>query len=250
MRLGFAGTPAFAATALQALIAAKHEVTQVLTQPDRPAGRGLKLQASAVKSLASQHGLPVMQPAGLRLDGRFAADAHAARAALQAAAPDVMVVAAYGLLLPPWLLELPRWGCLNIHASLLPRWRGAAPIQRAIEAGDSTTGISIMQMDDGLDTGDVLLARTAADRRRRHQRDPARQAGGIGGSADRRSARSPWRRRARRHAAKRRRRDLRPQDRQARGRARLARQRQPCWSAGCAPSTRFPARRSTIAAPR
>jgi methionyl-tRNA formyltransferase len=159
MRLGFAGTPAFAATALQALIAAKHEVMQVLTQPDRPAGRGLKLQASAVKSLASQHGLTVMQPAGLRLDGRFAADAHAARDALQAATPDVMVVAAYGLLLPPWLLELPRWGCLNIHASLLPRWRGAAPIQRAIEAGDSTTGISIMQMDDGLDTGDVLLAR-------------------------------------------------------------------------------------------
>ncbi|HEY6354644.1 MAG TPA: methionyl-tRNA formyltransferase, partial [Burkholderiaceae bacterium] len=167
MRLGFAGTPAFAATALQALIAAKHEVTQVLTQPDRPAGRGLKLRASAVKALASQHGLTVMQPAGLRLAGRFAAEAQATCAALQDAALDVMVVAAYGLLLPPWVLELPRWGCLNIHASLLPRWRGAAPIQRAIEAGDSATGISIMQMDAGLDTGDVLLARslpiTAAD---------------------------------------------------------------------------------------
>ncbi len=118
-----------------------------------------------------------MQPAGLRLDGRFATDAQAARAALQAAAPDVMVVAAYGLLLPPWVLELPRWGCLNIHASLLPRWRGAAPIQRAIEAGDSATGISIMQMDDGLDTGDVLLARSLPIDRRRHQREPARQAG-------------------------------------------------------------------------
>ena len=160
MRLAFAGTPAFAATALQALIAAGHDVTQVLTQPDRPAGRGLKLQASAVKALASQQGLALLQPAGLRLDGRYGADAQAARDALQAAAPDVMVVAAYGLLLPPWLLELPRRGCLNIHASLLPRWRGAAPIQRAIEAGDSATGISIMQMDAGLDTGGVVLARS------------------------------------------------------------------------------------------
>jgi methionyl-tRNA formyltransferase len=160
MRLAFAGTPAFAATALQALVAAGHDVTQVLTQPDRPAGRGLKLQASAVKTLASQLGLALLQPAGLRLDGRFASDAQATRHALQAAAPDVMVVAAYGLLLPQWVLELPRLGCLNIHASLLPRWRGAAPIQRAIEAGDSATGISIMQMDAGLDTGGVLLTRS------------------------------------------------------------------------------------------
>ena len=160
MRLAFAGTPAFAATALQAIIAASHDVTQVLTQPDRPAGRGLRLQASAVKALASHHKLPLLQPGGLRLEGRFAGDAQAARHALQAAAPDVMVVAAYGLLLPQWLLELPRLGCLNIHASLLPRWRGAAPIQRAIEAGDSVTGISIMQMDAGLDTGGVLLARS------------------------------------------------------------------------------------------
>ena len=160
MRLAFAGTPPFAATALQAIIAAGHDVTQVLTQPDRPAGRGLKLHASAVKILAAQHNLAIVQPAGLRLDGRFAADAQAARSALQAAALDVMVVAAYGLLLPQWVLDLPRRGCLNIHASLLPRWRGAAPIQRAIEAGDAETGISIMQMDAGLDTGDVLLARS------------------------------------------------------------------------------------------
>ncbi|HSW26129.1 MAG TPA: methionyl-tRNA formyltransferase, partial [Burkholderiaceae bacterium] len=160
MRLAFAGTPAFAATALQAIVAAGHDVTQVLTQPDRPAGRGLKLQASAVKNLASQQALALLQPAGLRLDGRFATDAQVAHDALRAAAPDVIVVAAYGLLLPPWLLELPRLGCLNIHASVLPRWRGAAPIQRAIEAGDSATGISIMQMDAGLDTGGVLLARS------------------------------------------------------------------------------------------
>ncbi|HEY6512075.1 MAG TPA: methionyl-tRNA formyltransferase [Burkholderiaceae bacterium] len=160
MRLAFAGTPEFAATALQAIIVAGHDVTLVLTQPDRPAGRGMKLQASAVKTLASHHGLALLQPAGLRLDGRFASAAQATRRALQAVAPDAMVVAAYGLLLPPWLLELPRLGCLNIHASLLPRWRGAAPIQRALEAGDSTTGISIMQMDTGLDTGGVLLARS------------------------------------------------------------------------------------------
>jgi methionyl-tRNA formyltransferase len=160
LRLAFAGTPAFAAIALRAIAAAGHQVALVLTQPDRPAGRGLKLQASAVKIVASQHGLPVMQPAGLRLDGRFADDARAAQVALQTSVPDVMVVAAYGLLLPQWLLELPRLGCLNIHASLLPRWRGAAPIARAIEAGDSITGISIMQMDAGLDTGDVLLTRS------------------------------------------------------------------------------------------
>jgi methionyl-tRNA formyltransferase len=162
MRLAFAGTPAFAARALQAILAAGHEVSCVLTQPDRPAGRGLRLQASAVKALASQHGLRVLQPEGLRLDGRFAADARATQAALQSAALDVLVVAAYGLLLPPWLLELPRWGCLNIHASLLPRWRGAAPIQRALEAGDTQTGITIMQMDAGLDTGGVRLSRPLA----------------------------------------------------------------------------------------
>ncbi len=157
MRVGFAGTPAFAAAALAAICAAGYTVPVVLTQPDRPAGRGLKLQASVVKQFAQSHGLAVLQPQGLKLDGRYAADAQAARQVLQAAVPDVLVVAAYGLILPPWLLELPRLGCLNIHASLLPRWRGAAPIQRAIEAGDAVTGITIMQMDAGLDTGDMLL---------------------------------------------------------------------------------------------
>ncbi len=157
LRVAFAGTPAFAATALAAVHAAGHVVPLVLTQPDRPAGRGLKLQASAVKQLALQQGLPVAQPQGLKLDGRFAADAQAAREALRAARPEVIVVAAYGLILPPWLLELPPLGCLNIHASLLPRWRGAAPVQRAIEAGDAQTGVTIMQMDAGLDTGNMLL---------------------------------------------------------------------------------------------
>ena len=157
LRVAFAGTPAFAATALAAIRAAGHTLPLVLTQPDRPAGRGLKLQPSPVKQWALQHGLPVAQPQGLKLDGRFADDAASARAALQAAGPDVIVVAAYGLILPRWLLELPRLGCLNIHASLLPRWRGAAPIQRAIEAGDAETGITIMQMDAGLDTGAMLL---------------------------------------------------------------------------------------------
>jgi len=158
LRVGFAGTPEFASTALQQLIAAGYTVPLVLTQPDRPAGRGMKLQASAVKQLALQHGLPVGQPRSLRLDGKFPEDAAAARDALQAARLDVLVVAAYGLILPPWVLDLPRLGCLNIHGSLLPRWRGAAPVQRAIEAGDAQTGICIMQMDAGLDTGDVLCA--------------------------------------------------------------------------------------------
>ncbi|XHS78907.1 methionyl-tRNA formyltransferase [Burkholderiaceae bacterium UC74_6] len=157
MRVVFAGTPEFAAVALAALIEAGHEVPLVLTQPDRPAGRGMKLQASPVKQLALQHGIPVAQPQGLKLDGKYAADAAAAREALLAARPEVMVVAAYGLILPQWVLDLPRRGCLNIHASLLPRWRGAAPIHRAIEAGDAQTGITIMQMDAGLDTGDMLL---------------------------------------------------------------------------------------------
>ena len=162
MKVAFAGTPEFARVALTALHAAGHAVPLVLTQPDRPAGRGLKLQASAVKQYAQIHGLPLAQPRSLRLDGRFADDAAAARAALERAAPDVMVVAAYGLILPPWVLALPRHGCLNIHGSLLPRWRGAAPIQRAIEAGDAETGITIMQMDAGLDTGAMLLAERMA----------------------------------------------------------------------------------------
>ena len=157
MRVAFAGTPEFARAALAAVHGAGHDVVLVLTQPDRPAGRGLKLQASPVKQYAQTHGLPLAQPRSLRLDGKYPDDAAAAHAALRQAAPEVMVVAAYGLILPPWVLALPRHGCLNIHGSLLPRWRGAAPIQRAIEAGDAATGITIMQMDAGLDTGAMLL---------------------------------------------------------------------------------------------
>ena len=157
LRVAFAGTPEFAAVALEAILAAGHTVPLVLTQPDRPAGRGMKLQASPVKQLAQQHALPVAQPHSLKLDGKYTDEAAAARDALLAAQPDVMVVAAYGLILPQWTLDLPRLGCLNIHGSLLPRWRGAAPIHRAIEAGDAQTGITIMQMDAGLDTGDMLL---------------------------------------------------------------------------------------------
>ena len=157
MRILFAGTPEFAAVALQHLIQAGHTICGVLTQPDRPAGRGMKLQASAVKTLALQHHIAVEQPRSLRLDGKYPEDALAAQKFLQATQADAMVVAAYGLILPQWVLDMPRLGCLNIHASLLPRWRGAAPIHRAIEAGDSHTGVVIMQMDAGLDTGDMLL---------------------------------------------------------------------------------------------
>jgi methionyl-tRNA formyltransferase len=157
MRIAYAGTPEFARVALEALHAAGHEVVRVLTQPDRPAGRGLKLQPSPVKQFALAQGLPLAQPRSLRLDGRFPDEAAAARTLLAADAPDLMVVAAYGLILPRWVLEQPRHGCLNIHGSLLPRWRGAAPIQRAIEAGDAATGITIMQMDEGLDTGAMRL---------------------------------------------------------------------------------------------
>ena len=151
MKIVFAGTPDFAASALAAIIAAGHEVLAVLTQPDRPKGRGMKLTPSPVKTLALQHGLPVWQPEHLK-----DADTQQQLRDLQA---DVMVVAAYGLILPATVLNIPTYGCLNIHASLLPRWRGAAPIQRAIEAGDSESGVCIMQMDVGLDTGDVLLTR-------------------------------------------------------------------------------------------
>src|SRR5690606_1725060 len=159
MRLVFAGTPEFARVALDALLAAGHEIPLVLTQPDRPAGRGLKLTPSPVKQAALAAGIPVAQPRSLRLDGRYPDEAAQARAQLEQVAADVMVVAAYGLILPAWTLQLPPRGCLNIHASLLPRWRGAAPIQRAIEAGDAETGVTIMQMDEGLDTGDMLLER-------------------------------------------------------------------------------------------
>ena len=157
MRVVFAGTPEFARVALDALVRAGFTVPLVLTQPDRPAGRGMKLQASAVKQAALAHGIPVAQPRSLKLDGKYPDDAAAARQALIDARADVMVVAAYGLILPQWVLDMPRLGCLNIHGSLLPRWRGAAPIHRAIEAGDTETGITIMQMDAGLDTGDMLL---------------------------------------------------------------------------------------------
>ena len=157
MRAGFAGTPEFARLALQAMLQAGFDVPLVLTQPDRPAGRGLKLTPSPVKQLALERDIPVLQPRSLRLDGRYPDDAQQARTAIDAARLDVLVVAAYGLILPAWVLKTPRLGCLNIHGSLLPRWRGAAPIQRAIEAGDPLTGITIMQMDEGLDTGDMLL---------------------------------------------------------------------------------------------
>ncbi len=148
LRVVFAGTPDFAASSLAAVLDSEHEVVAVYTQPDRPAGRGRKLTPSPVKQLAQEHGLPVVQPASLK-----DADDQAELAALNA---DVMVVVAYGLLLPQAVLDTPRLGCINVHASLLPRWRGAAPIQRAIEAGDSVSGVTIMQMDAGLDTGSML----------------------------------------------------------------------------------------------
>ncbi|MFN8754283.1 MAG: methionyl-tRNA formyltransferase [Burkholderiales bacterium] len=154
MKLIFAGTPPFAAAALSALHDAGHEVALVLTQPDRPAGRGMKLTASAVALPAGSLGLPTLKPVSLKDD--------AIQAALRQVNADVMVVAAYGLLLPKAVLDIPRHGCINIHASLLPRWRGAAPIQRAIEAGDGETGIDIMQMEVGLDTGPVLHERRIA----------------------------------------------------------------------------------------
>ena len=162
MRVAFAGTPEFARVALAALRAAGFDVVLALTQPDRPAGRGMKLQASPVKALAVDADIAVEQPRSLKLDGKFPGDALAAQQRLTAARPDVIVVAAYGLMLPAWVLGLPRMGCLNIHASLLPRWRGAAPIHRAIEAGDVQTGVTIMQMDAGLDTGAMLLAEPVA----------------------------------------------------------------------------------------
>ena len=160
MRVIFAGTPEFARVALAHLHEAGFDIPLVLTQPDRPAGRGMKLQASAVKQWAQAHHIPVAQPRSLRMDGKYPEDAAAARAAIETARADVMVVAAYGLILPQWVLDLPRLGCLNIHGSVLPRWRGAAPIHRAIEAGDAETGVTIMQMDAGLDTGDKLLVQT------------------------------------------------------------------------------------------
>ncbi len=182
MKIVFAGTPAFARVALEQLHAAGFEIALVLTQPDRPAGRGMKLLASPVKQFALAHGISVAQPRSLRLDGKFPDDAAVAQVALHAAQADAMVVAAYGLILPQWVLDLMRGapaaaslaaqgrtagppqglGCLNIHASLLPRWRGAAPIHRAIEAGDAETGVTLMQMDAGLDTGGMLCVEKMA----------------------------------------------------------------------------------------
>jgi methionyl-tRNA formyltransferase len=154
MRIVFAGTPEFAVPPLAALCASRHEVVGVLTQPDRPAGRGRKLATSAVKNFALQQGLPIAQPQTLR--------STEGRESLVHWQPDVLVVVAYGLILPVEVLSMPRFGCLNIHASLLPRWRGAAPIQRAILAGDEYTGVTLMQMDAGLDTGPMLLQRRVA----------------------------------------------------------------------------------------
>lgn len=148
LRIIFAGTPDFAARHLDTLLSSRHQVVGVFTQPDRPAGRGNKLTPSPVKELALNHQLPVFQPASLRPEEnqRLVADLKA----------DVMVVVAYGLILPQAVLDMPRLGCINVHGSLLPRWRGAAPIQRALWAGDAETGVTIMQMDAGLDTGDML----------------------------------------------------------------------------------------------
>ncbi|HTN30722.1 MAG TPA: methionyl-tRNA formyltransferase [Pseudomonas sp.] len=149
MRIVFAGTPEFAAQHLQALLEAGRQVVAVYTQPDRPAGRGQKLMPSPVKQLAVEHGIPVFQPQTLR--------DPAAQAELAALQPELMVVVAYGLILPQVVLDIPRLGCINSHASLLPRWRGAAPIQRAVEAGDAESGVTVMQMEAGLDTGPMLL---------------------------------------------------------------------------------------------
>jgi methionyl-tRNA formyltransferase len=151
LRIAFAGTPQFALPALRALLSSQHQVVGVLTQPDRPAGRGRELRASPIKLLAAEHHLPVAQPETLKT--------AEGRAALHGWSPDLLVVVAYGLILPPAVLLMPRMGCLNIHGSVLPRWRGAAPIQRAVLAGDAETGVTIMQLDEGLDTGPVLLER-------------------------------------------------------------------------------------------
>jgi methionyl-tRNA formyltransferase len=159
MKIIFAGTPEFAAIALRALHAAGFAIPLVLTQPDRPGGRGMRLQPSAVKKFAQENDIAVAQPVSLRLDGKYPQVAREAHELLRATPHDVMVVAAYGLILPQSVLDIAPLGCINIHASLLPRWRGAAPIHRAIEAGDEQTGVTIMQMEQGLDTGPMLAMR-------------------------------------------------------------------------------------------
>ncbi len=158
MKIVFAGTPEFARIILQSLIQGGHQIELILTQPDRQAGRGMKPHASAVKQHALSCHIPIEQPVSLRFDGPYKETAKTVYERILQIKPDVMIVVAYGLILPKAFLDLPKRGCLNIHASLLPRWRGAAPIQRAIEAGDKETGISIMQMDEGLDTGAVLAS--------------------------------------------------------------------------------------------
>ncbi|HYA20233.1 MAG TPA: methionyl-tRNA formyltransferase [Burkholderiales bacterium] len=173
MKVIFAGTPEFAARALQQLLHSEFEIVLVLTQPDRPAGRGMNVRASAVKQLALRHGISLMQPQTLKEPGLLES--------LKQFSPDVMIVAAYGLIFPKAVLELPRLGCINIHASLLPRWRGAAPVQHALLAGDTETGISIMQMDEGLDTGPVLMQtrlKIAADETAQTLQDKLAQQGG------------------------------------------------------------------------
>ncbi len=172
LRIVFAGTPEFAAEHLKALLASPYDIVAVYTQPDRPAGRGQKLMPSPVKQLALEHHIPVLQPPTLRN-----AEAQAELAALK---PDLLVVVAYGLILPQVVLDIPRLGCINSHASLLPRWRGAAPIQRAVEAGDSESGVTVMRMEAGLDTGPMLLKVSHPDHRRRHRRQPARSLGRDG----------------------------------------------------------------------
>ncbi len=157
MKIIFAGTPEFAAVALKSLHNAGFDIPLVLTQPDRPAGRGMQLQASPVKQFALAHGIPVAQPVSLRLDGKYPDAAKEAHDLLRSTEHYAMVVAAYGLILPRSVLDIPKYGCINIHASLLPRWRGAAPIHRAIESGDAESGVTIMQMEEGLDTGPMLL---------------------------------------------------------------------------------------------
>jgi len=154
LRIVFAGTPDFAASSLAALLDSSHQIVGVYTQPDRPAGRGRKLAASPVKQLAEQHDIPVFQPLSLKN--------HAEQEILKSLNADLMVVVAYGLILPPLALSIPKLGCINVHASLLPRWRGAAPIQRAVLAGDQESGVTIMQMDAGLDTGDMLFKKSCS----------------------------------------------------------------------------------------
>lgn len=167
LRVVFAGTPAFAAAHLKKLIESSHDVVAVYTQPDRPSGRGKRLTPSPVKQLALEHALPVLQPPTLK--------SEAATVELAGLNADVMIVVAYGLLLPKQILDTPRLGCINVHASLLPRWRGAAPIHRAIEAGDANTGVTIMAMDEGLDTG-PMLSKAAIDIGERHTTESLTQA--------------------------------------------------------------------------